>query len=59
MQTSWQTCLPSLGKEITSLYVCHVKDPQSNHSPEETSLGWTPLLLAAVGKVRDLQTILH
>lgn len=50
-----QTCLPSLGKEVISLYVCPVKDPQSNHSPVETSLGWPPLpVIAAVGKVRDL-----
>lgn len=50
------TCLPILGQEVTSLYVCSVKDPHSNHSPEETILGWTPLLPAAVGKARDLRS---
>lgn len=52
------TCLPILGKEITSLYVCPVEDPRSSPSPEKTSLGWTPcylLLPTTVGKVRDLR----
>lgn len=49
-------CLPILGQEVTSLYVCSIKDSHSNHSPEATILGWTPLLPAAVDKVRDLRS---